>query len=115
MDGSEKAEPIVKLMKGEPRYTPPGYEVRFSIAQAVQIAEFVNSPLFKMLKRVYKTQRIDTIARANLNNASNAEMLYYYKGMSAEAIMFFKILEDVKKQLDAVEGESKVKSKQFKK
>lgn len=92
-------------MKRNPKLTPAGLKIKLSAAQAVQVAEFVDSPVFKLLRDVYVAQRKDHIARANLNNSLTTEQLYYYKGSAAELVSFFKNLEGVKKELNKEEDE----------
>lgn len=94
------------ISKSKPKLTPPGYEIQLSTEQAILIAEFVDSPVFKVLKSVYAAQRKDHIARGGLNSAQTVEQLFYFKGMAAELVRFFKNLEGVKKALNGDDKEA---------
>jgi len=96
----------IKLMKRDPGLTPPGLNIKLSTAQAVLIAEFVDSPVFKILRNVYVAQRKDHLARANLSNSLTSDQLHYYKGSAAELVAFFKNLEKIKKVLVEDEAEN---------
>lgn len=74
-----------------------GYGLIFSEQQAQVISEFVASPLFKMLKRVYGLQAKDRAARQCLQGANSMEWLMYYKGIAASADLFFKDMENAHK------------------
>lgn len=95
----------VKVTKKNPQLTPPGYQIELSEAQAITIAEFVDSNTFKLLKNVYVAQRKDHIARTCLNSAQTDVQLHYFKGMVAELSLFFRNLEGVKKALNKGESE----------
>lgn len=99
MSNSEEEVDRVKITKSAPKLTPPGYTIQLSTEQAVQIAQFVDSPIFKLLERVYVAQRKDHIARTLLNAGQTVDNLYYFKGMAAELVLFFQNLQAVKKAL----------------
>lgn len=79
--------------------TPPGYDIGLTEQQAVAIAEFVDSPVFKILQNVFVAQRKDHIARQALNGAQSSENLFYFKGMAAELVLHYKTLKSIKKLL----------------
>lgn len=111
-EGFTPEKPI--LIKKNPPLPQPGYGLIFSEALAQQVSEFVDSPLFKTLKRVYALQAKDRTARQCLQGAQNTEWLMYYKGVAAAADIFFKDMEAAKKAyIDANSDEKD--DKKFKK
>lgn len=94
-----------------PRIVEPGYNLQFSEQLAQEISEFVSSPLFKKLKKVYGLQAKDRVARQCLNSANNTEWLHYYKGMAAATNIFFNDLEAVRTEILKQDKESDRKQK----
>lgn len=107
MSDSKDEEPGIVIGKTSPALTPPGYKIQLSVAQAVAVAEFVDSPTFKMLEKIYVAQRKDHIARVNLNASQSMEQLGYYRGMAAELSMFFKNMRAVKASLEEAKPKKK--------
>lgn len=102
-------------IKKNPPMPQPGYGLVFSDAQAQQIAEFVDSPLFKMLKRVYALQAKTRTARQSLQAAQNVEWLMYYKGIAAAADLFFNDLESTKDEYNKANSDADPEDKKYKK
>ncbi len=99
IDIEEIEENQIILMSDAP--TPQsGYGLIFPTELGAEIAEFVNSDLFKKLKRHYLLQKNDIIARSALNSAQNLEWLFYFKGMAAAVQLFFKDMEAVAKEVN---------------
>ncbi len=95
----EIEENQIILMEDAP--TPQsGYGLVFPTDMATEIAEFVQSDLFKKLKRYYGLQKKTIIARSALNNAHDERWLHYYKGMAAIVDLFFKDMEAVAKEVN---------------
>lgn len=100
MTNSNEEGPGIAIAKTEPRLTPPGYKIQLSTKQAIAIAEFTDSQVFKILEQVYGAQRKDHIARSCLNGSQDERMLHYYKGMAAEVVLFFQNMKAIKKSLN---------------
>ena len=101
--------------KKNPPLPQPGYGLLFSEEQAQAISEFVATPLFKMLKRVYGLQAKDRAARQCLQGAQNVEWLMYYKGIAASADLIFKDLESTAKEYAKANDDSDPEDKKYKK
>lgn len=110
MSNSDKDDNLVSITKSTPRLTPPGYKLQLSLKQAAMISEFIDSPVYKILKTAYVAQRKDHIARRALNSANTLEMQHYYKGMAAEITVFFQNLEEVKATLKKLEDKEDAKN-----
>lgn len=91
-DGMFPPDQPVKLAK-RPPLPHAGYGLVFSEALAQEISEFVGSPLFKKLKKIYGLQAKDRAARMAINNANTVEWLHYYRGVAAAGQMFFEDME----------------------
>jgi len=114
MSNSEEGE--IKVQKAAPKLTPPGYDVVLDEEQSQLIAEFVDSPVFKTLDRVFVRQRLDQIARMCLNAAQTTEDVKYYKGLAAELVLFFSTMKKVKRAyLDATQKDMDKNEKTAKK
>lgn len=106
------AEHPLKIRKYPP-LPQPGYGLIFSQAVAQEISEFVDSPIYRKLKKIYGLQAKDRAARTALNNAQSIEWLSYYRGIAASADLFFKDMEAAKKAY--LEANSDSTSKRHKK
>jgi hypothetical protein len=95
MTDSEPSE--ISIKPKVKKMAPLGYKIELTEANAQVLAEFVGSPAYHVLKKVFVRQRRDQIARTALNSAETVERLQYFKGMAAELILLFQVLQDVKK------------------
>jgi len=106
------AEQPLKIRKYPP-LPQAGYGLVFSDAVAQEISEFVDSPVYRKLKKIYALQAKDRAARTALNSAQSMEWLSYYKGMAASADLFFKDMDATKKAY--IERNADSESKRHKK
>lgn len=111
-NSDENSDSSPQITKRLPELPPPGYGLKFSEQQAQQITEFVKSPLFKMLKRVYGDQAKTRTARQCLSSAQNTEWLMYFKGIAAATDLFF---TDLEKTADVFKKQTSDDDKEFKK
>lgn len=110
MSNSEEPEAEIKITAKGPKLTAPGYEIELSEAHAQVIAEFVGSPAFHILKKIFAAQRKDHIARMALNDAQDEKRLHYYKGMAAELVLLFKTLKLIKTKYNAQHDDEEAKN-----
>lgn len=104
MSNNNDDEPeVVKISKRDPKLTPPGITIQLSVQQSVLIAEFVDSPVYKILTGVYLAQRKDHLARTNLNLSHTSEQVAKFRGMAEEAVLFFRNMEAIKKAVNSKE------------
>jgi hypothetical protein len=109
MSNSKDTEPKAITIVKKVEITPPGYEIVLTTEQAVELAKFVESPTFKILENVFVRQRMDHIARQNLNTSQGVEQLFYSKGMAAELKLFFKTMKGIQKAINDPEKDEKEK------
>lgn len=79
-------------------------DVVFKSQDAIKLAEWVGSDVYKILEKYYLPQREIIIGRIALE-APDEKSLWFAKGQREEARRFFKILEDLKKQIKARDAE----------
>ena len=89
--------PEVKFIFTEEDMIPhAGYDLIFSEEMTAKIIEFVDSPLFKRLEKLYGLQKMDLIARQALNSADQVSYVQFLKGTANGVSLFFKDMRAVK-------------------
>lgn len=88
-------------------------QVNITEGQAQLIAEFVDSPVYKMLKKNIVPQRKDQIARRSLSEAQDYEQVLFYRGQVFELTHFFKLLKVLRDEF--IKQTTDKKDRQFKK
>lgn len=91
------SEPEVRIRPKVKKTTPVADEYEINEAHAQLIAEFVNSPIFKIMKRVIAPQHQDKISREALAQSTSHEQTMFYKGRVYEVKAWFKAMEKIKK------------------
>ena len=88
---------VIELKARAAKLTPPGYSIKLTVAQGIEISKLLSTPGWKILEDVFVPQRKDHIARQALNSSQDTEQLAYYKGEVAELQLFFLTMKHLKK------------------